>query len=411
MSETTGILGMPSFDVSEEEKRQALNMGLLAAGAGMLSGNRGNYGRAGPAIGHGLLAGLQTYQGINQQARQDKRQQFSDQMQAEQFRLKQDELIKQRDRQAKIDAALNDPNATEVFGIPAAEARQLYAIGGPEALTKVAGSRYEAYTLSPGAVRYSGGQKVAESPPEMKIAPSGVVYDPRNIKPGQVFNDPNQLMYVTPDGKPVLNQPLFNARTQLARSGASNTSVSYGSPVAGVDSQGNPVFVQPSKDGSAPYIIPGVRPAKSGAEEKAEQEKAARARQTQQMATTLKDARTILLAGKATGSGIGTVADATARAFGYSTPGAEDAGRLQAISGWAVANVPRMEGPQSNFDVQNYMTMAGKIGDSTIPIPERLKALDEVDRLMRKYAEINGTPFPADAQTEKPPLSSFQKPR
>lgn len=34
----------------------------------------------------------------------------------------------------------------------------------------------------------------------------------------------------------------------------------YGSPVAGVDSQGNPVFFQPPKGGGAPSIVPGVRP-------------------------------------------------------------------------------------------------------------------------------------------------------
>lgn len=218
-----GLLGMPSFDMSEDEKKQALNMGLLAAGAGILAGNRGNYGRAGPAIGQGLLAGMQTYQGMNQQARQEKRQRYGDQMQAEQFRMKQEELLRQRERQGKINAALNDPNATDIFGIPAAEARQLYAIGGPEALTKAAGARFEPYTLSPGGARYSGSTKIAEAAPEMKIAPSGQVYDPRNIQPGQVFNDPNQLMYVTPDGKPVLNQPLFNAKTQLAREGSSKS--------------------------------------------------------------------------------------------------------------------------------------------------------------------------------------------
>ena len=215
--------GAPSFDLTDDDKKQALNMGLLAAGAGILAGNRGNYGRAGPAIGQGLLSGLQTYQGMQQMARQEKRQGFNDQMQFGQFQLKADEAAREKKRREQMDAALNDPNATEIFGIPAAEARQLYAIGGPEALTKAAASRYESYTLSPGAARFSGGQKVAEVPPEMKIAPGGQVYDPRAIQPGQVFNDPNQLMYVTPDGKPVVNQPLFDAKKQLAREGSSKS--------------------------------------------------------------------------------------------------------------------------------------------------------------------------------------------
>lgn len=222
-----GLLGMPSFDLSDDDKKQMLNMGLLAAGAGMLAGNRGNYGRGGPAIGQGLLAGLQTYQGMGQQLRGQKRQEFSDQMQAEQFRMKQEEMGRARKRQETIDAALNDPNATEIMGIPAAEARQLYQIGGPEALTKAASARFEPFTLSPGAVRYQGGAKVAEVPPEMKIAPSGQVYDPRNIQPGQVFNDPNNLMFIGPDGKPQRNDLLFDTKKAIQAAGAakSNTTI------------------------------------------------------------------------------------------------------------------------------------------------------------------------------------------
>jgi hypothetical protein len=86
---------------------------------------------------------------------------------------------------------------------------------------------------------------------------------------------------------------------------------------------------------------------------------------------------------------------------GVSTPGAQDAARLESLSGWLVANVPRMEGPQSNFDVQNYMTMAGKVGDRTTPIPERTAALQEVRRLQQKYASINGTPMSQQPQEKQ----------
>ena len=185
------------------------------------------------------------------------------------------------------------------------------------------------------------------------------------------------------------------------RAGASSTSVSYGTPVAAVDAQGNPVFIQPAKDGGAPAIIPGMRPPKSAAEERAEQEKAGRERQGKQMLSALTDAETILKGGRATASGIGNVVDAGARMVGVSTPGAQDAARLESLSGWLVANVPRMEGPQSNFDVQNYMTMAGKVGDRTIPIPERLAALQEVRRLHQKYASINGTPMSQQPQEKQ----------
>jgi hypothetical protein len=86
-----------------------------------------------------------------------------------------------------------------------------------------------------------------------------------------------------------------------------------------------------------------------------------------------------------TASGVGAAVDAAGRLVGQSTPGAQRAGQLESLSGWLVANVPRMEGPQSNFDVQNYMTMAGKIGDRTVPVKERLAALDQVRQLQQKY--------------------------
>jgi hypothetical protein len=57
-------------------------------------------------------------------------------------------------------------------------------------------------------------------------------------------------------------------KAEMARAGASSTSVSYGAPMAGVDAQGRPVFFQPSKDGGKPAIIPGVAPPKTRLGEK-----------------------------------------------------------------------------------------------------------------------------------------------
>jgi len=103
-----------------------------------------------------------------------------------------------------------------------------------------------------------------------------------------------------------------------------------------------------------------------------------------------------------TGSGVGALMDAAGRMVHVSTPSAQRAGQLESLSGWLVANVPRMEGPQSNFDVQNYMTMAGKIGDRTVPVKERLAALDQVRELQKKYKTS------ADARTGNAPPPPMQ---
>jgi hypothetical protein len=93
----------------------------------------------------------------------------------------------------------------------------------------------------------------------------------------------------------------------------------------------------------------------------------------------------------ATGSYLGTAADAGARAFGISTKGDMATGQLQAIEGALVAKMPKMSGPQSDKDVALYRQMAGVIGDPTIPTERKLAALATVEEIQRRYA---GTPAP-----------------
>lgn len=87
-----------------------------------------------------------------------------------------------------------------------------------------------------------------------------------------------------------------------------------------------------------------------------------------------------------TGSMVGTGLDAVARFFGGTTEGAKNIAQLKTIQGQLVAKMPRMEGPQSNYDVRLYQEMAGQIADSTIPVEQRLAALQTVRQLNEKYA-------------------------
>lgn len=103
---------------------------------------------------------------------------------------------------------------------------------------------------------------------------------------------------------------------------------------------------------------------------------------------------------KATGSGLGAVADAAGRMVGISSDSAKAAARLKTLSGWLVSNVPRMEGPQSNSDVENYRTMAAKVGDDTATNAERLEALDELVSLIKKQKELNNQVLSGKATPE-----------
>ena len=53
---------------------------------------------------------------------------------------------------------------------------------------------------------------------------------------------------------------IFDYQRDLKQAGAAST-VTYGSPVAAVDSNGNPILIQPSNRGGAPSVIPNAKPA------------------------------------------------------------------------------------------------------------------------------------------------------
>lgn len=108
-----------------------------------------------------------------------------------------------------------------------------------------------------------------------------------------------------------------------------------------------------------------------------------------------------------TASGAGALVDSALNFVGQPTASGTAAQQLEAIGGALVANVPRMEGPQSDRDVQNYQAMAGRIGDRTLPVEARKAALKTVIELQNKYAALNGgapaAPSPAPAPGGLPP--------
>lgn len=110
-----------------------------------------------------------------------------------------------------------------------------------------------------------------------------------------------------------------------------------------------------------------------------------------------------LLKKNPTGSMAGAAVDTLGRSVGISSESAKTAAQLKAVSGWLVSNVPRMEGPQSNYDVQNYQQMAGMVGDPTVPVAERMAALQEVRRLQEKYRDLNQSKIDGDAKSNVMP--------
>ena len=81
----------------------------------------------------------------------------------------------------------------------------------------------------------------------------------------------------------------------------------------------------------------------------------------------------------------GVATDFISGIFGGSPKGSAEADRLKVLGGSLVMAMPRMEGPQSDRDVSLYREMAGQVGDSSLSVARRLAALDQVEKLYRKY--------------------------
>lgn len=91
-----------------------------------------------------------------------------------------------------------------------------------------------------------------------------------------------------------------------------------------------------------------------------------------------------------TGSGAGSLLDAGAAMFGRSTDGAKAIAALQTIAGQLTSSMPRMQGPQSDKDVQLYRQMAGDLANPNLPRETRMAALAQIEALNRKYANRGG---------------------
>jgi hypothetical protein len=88
---------------------------------------------------------------------------------------------------------------------------------------------------------------------------------------------------------------------------------------------------------------------------------------------------------EATGSGVGASRDKLAAFFGVSTTGAQAIAQLLPLQAAIMLRQPRMEGPQSDRDVQLYRDAAGQIGDPAVPRETKLAALKTITRLQQVY--------------------------
>lgn len=99
------------------------------------------------------------------------------------------------------------------------------------------------------------------------------------------------------------------------------------------------------------------------------------------------EALAVLQGGKLpTHSGIGTIVDKVGSKFGIAPRGMDEDAELKVLGGWLVNNVPRMEGPQSNFDREGYMQMAGMVNNGELPVSVRVKSAQRAKQMIMDAA-------------------------
>lgn len=134
-------------------------------------------------------------------------------------------------------------------------------------------------------------------------------------------------------------------------------------------------------------------------------------KRAQNVLSLTQQAEQILSNGKATGSGIGSLLDTGASWFGVSTEGAQSTAQLSTIAGQLVSNMPKMEGPQSDKDVQMYKQMAGDLSNASLPVATRIAALRQMQALNEKYLNNGTGGYPAPPAGIAAPTTPSGKPR
>lgn len=144
----------------------------------------------------------------------------------------------------------------------------------------------------------------------------------------------------------------------------------------------------------------GTAAATNAAKNQAEQAQAFQQRQADARKTLSDLDEVDRLLPQATGGALGKAYDSAAAAVNHSTDSAKASAQLDILAGRLTSSVPRMQGPQSDRDVELYQKQAGDLANRNLPIATRQAAAKELRRLQMKYLDNpygNGSPMNAGA--------------
>ena len=294
-----------------------------------------------------------------------------------------------------VKLALN--NAKTVGRLDEATYNQYFAIAeslstNPEGLKSFALNLQKAYAQDPEKYNFTTAVNVLDNQPAVE----------NNIRTNQTSE--NNSIRTAETSRYSTD---VNAQTAANKLSVEQAKIELEQKKGTVQQFGDGLYMVYPNGSAVPINSPTGQPITKVANQKAINEENKRIQRVETLTPEIKS----LLTGGATGSYFGAGLDLLGRTVGISTDGAEATAQLKTLSGQLVALMPRMEGPQSNIDVEMYKEMAGNVADPTIPIQTRLAALDTIEKLNQKYKGLNSGEIPASIA--KPsgntqPLSSAQ---
>lgn len=342
-------------------------MAMLQAGLGILAANNGRQ-PAGAAIGQGLLGGTNAYQqNLLQQQEAALRKQQMD-MQNNLFSYKQKEQDREQSQYDLTEKAIAEASAQNP------ELAPLFRLD-PKAAIKA---------------RYPQANSV--DPYFTPIATESGI--------GSYNNRTGKFEPLNINGSPIVkstDSPLVRGAVKGAEAKATadykpNTDIEgkvyTDTQVSDMARKADGVKV-PTKAEQAGNVKTAEKTAEIAANQQGERTKAINV--SDKLLSAAQQAKELLDLNP-TGSWVGAGVDVLGRGVGMTSASSKIAAKLETLSGWMVANVPRMEGPQSNYDVENYKIMAGKVGDRKVPVEERKAALAQLVALQEKYKALNQSP-------------------
>lgn len=366
------------LDLTDDDKKGALNMGLLQAGLATLAANTSRNPM--PAIGQGGLQGIQGYQQAMDRAQKQKL-----------LEIQKEKYLRELKQQQAMDAFQQKVAGGAYTTSPAQQA--LSAGGGPTPASAAAmpqfkpkfdrGALYQDMLGVPGLMPagLQGQAQMEEN--ALKREETRALLDAKIVEArlarDQKSVDALERLKLQLDSKKDIAELMASSKRDMAGLAASMRQPP--APIVTTDAAGNAKMW--SREGNLIKDL-GATGKPSATFEKTAVAKKKLGQDVNTAITELEKATADGgLIDRSTGSGAGALVDIGAGFFGKATPGSIAVGQVKPIFDLVLKMVPRFEGPQSDKDTQSYKEAAGELANPAVPNSRKKAAGKEILRLMK----------------------------